>query len=65
MHIEFPDGKNFDIECIYLFTLVEHSTSTTSCPSSHKIKIKAISDFVDSVGFAQMCGGAVTATSEL
>ena len=54
MHIEFPDGKTFDIECIYLFTLVEHSASTTS---SHKIKIKAIGDFVDSVGFARMCGG--------
>jgi hypothetical protein len=54
-HIEFPDGKTFDIECIYLFTLVEHSTS------SHKIK--AISDFVDSAGFARMAGGG--AVSEL
>ena len=54
MHIEFPDGKTFDIECIYLFTLVEHSTS------SHKIK--AIGDFVDSAGFARMGGRAVNAS---
>lgn len=48
-HIEFPDGKTFDLECVYLFTLVEHS------PSSHKIK--AIGDFVDGAGFARMVGG--------
>ena len=53
MHIEFPDGKTFDIECIYLFTLIEDSAS------SHKIK--AIGDFVDSAGFARMAGaGAVS-----
>jgi len=54
MHIEFPDGKTFDIECIYLFTLVEHATSH---------KIKAIGDFVDSAAFARMGGGG--AVSEL
>jgi hypothetical protein len=54
MHIEFPDRKTFDIECVYLFTLVEHSDESTC----HKIMIKAISDFVDSAGFARM-GGAL------
>ena len=38
-------GKTFDIECVYLFTLVEHL-------NSHKIK--ALSDFVDSAAFARM-----------
>ncbi|KAI0278802.1 hypothetical protein BGY98DRAFT_1096559 [Russula aff. rugulosa BPL654] len=48
LHIEFPDGKTFDIECVYLFTLVEHL-------NSHKIK--AIGDFVDSAGFARLGAG--------
>jgi hypothetical protein len=48
MHIEFPDGKTFDIECIYSFALVGYS-------GSHKIK--AIDDFVDTAAFARM-GGA-------
>ncbi len=52
MHIEFPDGKTFDIECIYLFTLVLVGYSQSG---SHKIK--AIDDFVDTAAFAQM-GGA-------
>lgn len=51
-HIEFPDGKTTDIECVYFFTLVEllHSGS------SHKIK--ALADFVDSVEFSRMGGDA-------
>lgn len=57
MHIEFPDGKTFDVECVYLFTLVEHL-------SSHKIK--ALGDFVDSAAFARMgAGGDVGAVGEL
>ncbi len=52
MHVEFPDGKTFDIECIYLFTLVGHLTSH---------KIKAISDFVDTAAFARISAGAAAA----
>lgn len=52
MHIEFPNGKTVDIECIYLFTLVEQHSS-----ASHKIK--ALADFVDSVVFARMGDAAV------
>ena len=53
MHIEFPGGKIFDNECIYLITLVEHPIA------SHKIK--AITDFVDSARFASLAvDGAVS-----
>ncbi|KAF8483942.1 hypothetical protein DFH94DRAFT_843453 [Russula ochroleuca] len=47
LHVEFPDGRTFDIECIYQITLVGHL-------ESHKIK--AINDFVDTAAFAAMCG---------
>ncbi|KAH9994298.1 hypothetical protein BJV77DRAFT_1101720 [Russula vinacea] len=47
LHVEFPDGRTFDIECIYQFALVEHL-------ASHKIK--AINDFVDTAAFAALCG---------
>ena len=47
LHVEFPDGRTFDIECIYQFTLVEHLAS---------YKIKAINDFVDTAAFAALCG---------
>jgi len=45
LHLEFPDGNEFDIECVYQFKLVPHL-------NSHKIK--AINDFVDSDAFLSM-----------
>jgi len=47
LHGEFPDGRVFDIESIYQFTLVGHLTSH---------KIKAINDFVDSAAYAALGG---------
>jgi len=50
LHGEFQDGKAFDVESIYQFTLVEHA-------SSNLPKIKAVVDFVDSAAFAGIGGG--------
>jgi hypothetical protein len=48
LHGEPPKGKAFTIECIYMFTLVEHL-------GVHKIK--AVIDFLDSRAFIEMNEG--------
>jgi hypothetical protein len=45
IHGEPQEGKPFDLECIYQFTLAGHSTTH---------RFKAISDFYDSTAFTAM-----------
>jgi hypothetical protein len=48
LHGEPPKGKAFTIECIYMFTLVEHL-------GIHKVK--GVIDFLDSRAFIEMNEG--------
>ena len=45
IHGEPPEGKAFDVECIYQFTF----TGDPAAP-----KVKALTDFVDSIALAAM-----------